>query len=281
MSAPGENQFEQQEPGYFFFSTGNLDTQPGFHWKDPFRNQGNEERQSGIIVMKIKALQPLIVSDGVMRTKETSSFFRFYRNRGKAFIPGSSFKGSLRTYLGLFASPSFADALLGTIQRGEEHCALVETNDIPVDCALVEHYLPQQYGPREPSPSRNQYRVYKNHVEQAFQRTHRFEAVPQGVVLETTLSFRGLRKKDVGLFLMALGCHPSHGFAVKMGRGKGINCGSVQLVVKEIHSISRPLSDPNPKVQDATVYLNDFQRKEQSLFQQLQRKIDQFTKGGG
>ncbi|MDW8318512.1 MAG: RAMP superfamily CRISPR-associated protein [Anaerolineae bacterium] len=187
-------------------------------------------------------------------------------------LPGSSLKGALRSLVEAF-SPSCVAVSSGAtrfaIPRPLSRCAQVERlcpacrlfgmsgagHDNYLGQVSIEdaHPVPNQGGlalvriPLLWAPARGQGGLPQRYLKgrNAIGRKVYFPSKPAtgpdvrvafktGSVLRTRLHFENLSEGDLGLLVSALGLHPDHRFLPKLGAGKPVGLGSVEVVVEAV-----------------------------------------------
>lgn len=76
----------------------------------------DDKFSTGVLVIKMKGIvkQHLAITDGALYVKDGKFLYKFYRERGKALIPGSSIKGAVRTYAEAFLGDKTTKAIFGS-----------------------------------------------------------------------------------------------------------------------------------------------------------------------
>ncbi|HID31471.1 MAG TPA: hypothetical protein EYP19_15925, partial [Desulfobacterales bacterium] len=62
--------------------------------------------------------------------------------------------------------------------------------------------------------------------------------IKQGVTIPTRITFTNLTSAELGLLVSALGCHPQYSFPIKLGAGKPIGMGSVEVNMQRVVLLS-------------------------------------------
>ncbi len=230
---------------------------------------------SGRLVLKAKVLRPLSVYGGIngpVRAGQREGIgllqLTCYRNqKGKAVervvLPGSSFKGLLRTVvesislscLGALkpALRNYLDPQLELLRcrEGErrvcpacrlfgtqDYAARVQVRDVFLDPAVLAvkstpplwapargRGLPQVYLANRNRAKGRKFYLHSQVTGAGEYRT----AIKEGTGFTLEIYFYGLSRPELGLLAAALGVHPRYRFLLKMGAAKPVGWGAIEL----------------------------------------------------
>ena len=203
------------------------------------------KKLNGIIKASVKSYTPIAFSSGDFYSKEGKVFYPLKRENEKIVIPGSSIKGTIRTYAEALSYSCHLDgpcgeerdglcidcSMFGTAGRGFSTMGKVHFNDAFIDSSVK---IKDVGMPRQFKGNGNQIKLYSHKMKENGQKVFSYEAIDTGNVFEFEIQFHGMDKKELGLLVLAMGCGKDNYFGVKFGHGKNEGYGSAKIEIKEL-----------------------------------------------
>ena len=217
---------------------------------------GHERYQgsTGFLDLALTAKTPLLIGSGDVEIgpgSHTGIYQTFARSRGEVVIPGSSFKGVLRSY-----AEALSPSCLGGQCRVGTLCPACSIFGAP-SCASRVVVFDLWAGPCRtslldiearwpPGAGRQDERKFYHHLAEVRPGDERVEVVAAGTRFrgvgggtepaESTpaLAFRNLEDWELGLVFLALGLSPDYRFLLKVGGGKAQGLGSARVEVARV-----------------------------------------------
>ncbi len=200
---------------------------------------------SGIIKASVKSCAPIAFSSGEFYSKEGKVFYPLKRENGKIVIPGSSIKGTIRTYAEALSYSCHLDrpcgeerdglcidcSMFGTSGRGFSTMGKVHFNDVFIDSNVKIKDVGMS--PQFPGKG-NQIKLYSHKFKENGQKVFSYETIDARNVFEFEIQFHGMDKEELGLLVLAMGCGKDNSFGVKFGHGKNEGYGSAKIEIKEL-----------------------------------------------
>jgi CRISPR/Cas system CSM-associated protein Csm3 (group 7 of RAMP superfamily) len=168
------------------------------------------EELSGKITVRMTAIEPVHVGSGLIEIKENELVEGIQKLRnGKVVIPGSSIKGVVRHYMGIYVSERVINNIFGSTQRASK----VQFSDaVPVSQIKTEKkYIKERYGPKNSpkelgeeaikfyfNPEENQSSYEKKQGEI-------IEIVPKGSTFKFEINFKNMNEEELGVLFLAMG----------------------------------------------------------------------------
>jgi len=255
-----------------YFNVQSLPKQPYIKLQD-FSMIDSMKKLNGIIKASVKSYTPIVFSSGEFYSKEGNVFYPLKREDGKIVIPGTSIKGTIRTYAEALSyschlDPQnicgndenknlcidcsiFGTSGFGTSGKKFSTIGKVHFNDVFVDqksLKLTQVGLPRQYKGRG---SNGQLRIYSHKITVNNFHDFQYEAIDARNTFEFEIEFHGMDEKELGLLVLAMGCDKDNSFGVKFGHGKSQGYGSAKIEIKELWMVSKNIFE-NIKIQDAS-----------------------------
>jgi CRISPR/Cas system CSM-associated protein Csm3 (group 7 of RAMP superfamily) len=212
------------------------------------------EELSGKITVRMTAIEPLHIGSGLIEIKENELVEGIQKLRdGKVVIPGSSIKGVVRHYMGIYVSERVINNIFGSTQRASK----VQFSDaVPVSQIKTEKkYIKERYGPKNSpkelgeeaikfyfNPEENQSSYEKKQGEI-------IEIVPKGSTFKFEINFKNMNEKELGVLFLAMGMEEDCRHGLKIGGGKSQGLGLVKFEVEEKESFSVEYKNRMKKVE--------------------------------
>lgn len=226
----------------------------------PYQMKDDEEQFSGIIKFKLKVLTPLHVRSGEQFIDERNSiYYAFYKWNNQLAIPGSTFKGCIRTV----AESVSHSCLSGKVKDGgKEYDTIVPKQEGIKKCIVCDIFgykggksklsigqllLESGTSYTELLPSFKNPHITQSMLEKDKLIGYKFyhhgkanivekgkvpcEAVKPGAIFSGKLHYKCMTKEEIQLLCYALGF--TGDIALKIGYGKPAYYGSVQLVPED------------------------------------------------
>jgi CRISPR-associated protein Csm3 len=216
------------------------------------RYQGN----TGFLDLALTAKTPLLIGSGDVEIgpgSKSGVYQTFARSRGEVVIPGSSFKGVLRSYAEAL-SPSClgGQCRVGTtgicpacsIFGAPSYAGRVVVFDLAAGpCGTSPLGIEARWAP---GPGRDDERKFYHHLAEVRPGDERVEVVAAGTRFRghgggsvpagstPALAFRNLEDWELGLVFLALGLAPDYRFLLKVGGGKAQGLGSARVEVTRV-----------------------------------------------
>lgn len=225
----------------------------------------DDKFSTGVLVIKMKGIvkQHLAITDGALYVKDGKFLYKFYRERGKALIPGSSIKGAVRTYAEAFLGDKTTKAIFGSTACASHvkfDDVLVEEKSLklePFDSIIMAN--PKQ---------EKSVKLYTLKPSQEIRRRNDalIEVLPEGYNFTTEICAEGLSYEQITALLFCFGIADGYMFYVKMGRGKNLGMGAVHFHLEQ-----------------STLYKSFFPEDNTKIIQDLmsKQKVENFLKGHG
>ena len=219
---------------------------------------GHERYQgsTGFLDLALTAKTPLLIGSGDVEIgpgSQTGIYQTFARSRGEVVIPGSSFKGVLRSYAEAL-SPS---CLGGRCRVGTTGlcpaCSIFGASSYAGRVVVFDLWAgPCRTSPIgiearwAPGPGREDERKFYHHLAEVRPGDERVEVVAAGTRFQgvgggtapaestPVLAFRNVEDWELGLVFLALGLAPDYRFLLKVGGGKAQGLGSSQVEVTRV-----------------------------------------------
>ncbi|PMP81115.1 MAG: hypothetical protein C0175_06075 [Caldisericum exile] len=203
------------------------------------------KKLNGIIKASVKSYTPIAFSSGEFYSKEGKVFYPLKKENGKIVVPGSSIKGTIRTYAEALSYSCHLDrpcgdakdglcidcSMFGTSGREFSTMGKVHFNDTFIDSSVK---IKDVGMPRQFKGNGNQIKLYSHKAKENGQKVFSYEAIDAGNVFEFEIQFHGMDKKELGLLVLAMGCGKDNSFGVKFGHGKNEGYGSAKIEIKEL-----------------------------------------------
>jgi CRISPR/Cas system CSM-associated protein Csm3 (group 7 of RAMP superfamily) len=213
---------------------------------------------TGRLELELEALTPVHIATGLLALTGQRLARQIVRVGGAPVIPGSSFKGCVRAIaeaitascLRVTRAPGLGAAR--GCNRKEDLCVVCRTfggpgyfgplrfGDLRRMSGRVEiASAPQLHEPGKQAlfyqeDGRPAGRKFYMHGEQQAQGDSPIEICARESRFAGAIDFTNLRPELLGLLLVSLGQHPSHGFALKLGGAKPACYGSVRVAVTRL-----------------------------------------------
>ena len=190
----------------------------------------------GKLLIKIKTLEPFLVSDGILWGRK----YKFLRSDNESIIiPGSSIKGAFRTFNEVFYNRKVIDEIFGS----NGSMSKIMVNDVIISKKEFlkmekDAKLPQQWGKTQKN-YKDKYggtiRLYRCDVQDKTtgKTVFSMESIDKDKEFEVIINFHRLSKDHIKYFLTAIGANPKYPFSIKMGRGKNYKKGRVKVVFQK------------------------------------------------
>jgi len=232
-------------------------------------DQSVPDRLSGWFEVELFTLRPVQVASGItdfIRTQsgERLALTNVVVQKTMPVLPGSSLKGAIRSLLEAICASCipltnprvrpYVPRRLGRCTDQEKlcpACRLFGTQDYQGQVAFEDATAPgaslQLIGtPLLWTPARSRGRgLPSRYLEGNEAKGRKFYrhgqlaqgpdprvVIKEGVTINTRISFNNLTEADLGLLVSALGNHPEHQFPIKIGAGKPVGMGSVEIRLK-------------------------------------------------
>lgn len=188
----------------------------------------DEKFSTGVLIIKMKGVvkQHLAITDGAVYVKDGKFLYRFYRERGKALIPGSSIKGAVRTYAEAFLGDK-AKAIFGDTN----YASHVKFNDVLIEEENLKFEPFDSIIMAKPTKQEKSVKLYTLKPSQEIRRRNDalIEVLPENYSFITEICVEGLSHKQITALLFCFGIADDYTFYVKMGRGKNLGMGAVHF----------------------------------------------------
>jgi len=203
---------------------------------------------NGIIKVKVKVFTPLVFSSGEFYGKNQNIFYPLKRENEKIVIPGSSIKGTLRSYAEALSPSCHLDppcgedqnalcvdcSIFGTFGKKFSTMGKVHFNDVflnPESLKIKNVDMPRQFGGKE---TKDRVKIYSHIHKENGQKVFSYESLDTNSEFDFEIQFHGMDKKELGLLVLAMGCAKDNSFGVKFGHGKNEGYGSAKINLKEL-----------------------------------------------
>ena len=198
----------------------------------------------GHLTLKLTCLTPVHVGTGLTGLEGGRAIMLTARNDVTPVIPGSAFKGALRTIGEALARschdqrcrmcyPCLVFGAVGYRARATFGHAVPDSPTRPLG-----FLLPMRTS-RGPTWDENRIRMYNHHKAQPDPRgVELVETLPAGTVLTAEISYQSLDPAALGYLLLVTGAAKDHGFLHKIGAARSQGLGSVKLEVAS-HTVRR------------------------------------------
>lgn len=197
----------------------------------------NENTYTGIFSAEIITKKPLSVSQGEFYTDNDGLVYELVRDSDEnIWFPGSSFKGAIRTYCEVLSSSldknNITDKIFGSLSN--KTLGKILFNDFLYKGNTDKVKVAKQWSHEKKlinrPESESKIRIYshKNHEPQN-KNFIKFEVIPANEKIEFSVNFINLTKEEMGLFFLGLGIGTNYKFALKIGKGKNFDLGSVLI----------------------------------------------------
>jgi CRISPR/Cas system CSM-associated protein Csm3 (group 7 of RAMP superfamily) len=127
--------------------------------------------------------------------------------------------------------------LVNSITGYMEYASRIMFNDIIVDENEVKPKIIEgksQWSQSNKLTRENKIRLYSHKKHEELDREVNFEVLPPGSVFTFEILLNGLKKEEAGLLFLAMGFSPKDRFALKIGRGKNLDMGSVKFIPEQL-----------------------------------------------
>jgi CRISPR/Cas system CSM-associated protein Csm3 (group 7 of RAMP superfamily) len=220
---------------YLWLKSGNTSIKEDVTYLDKF------EKLSGKITVRMTAIEPVHIGSGLIEIKENELVEGIQKLRdGKVVIPGSSIKGVVRHYMGIYVSERVINNIFGSTQRASK----VQFSDaVPVAQIKTEKkYIKERYGPKN-SPKElgeEAIKFYFNPEEKQSSYEKKqgeiIEIVPKGSTFKFEINFKNMNEEELGVLFLAMGMEEGYRHGLKIGGGKSQGLGLVKFEVEEKES---------------------------------------------
>ncbi|MDI3473310.1 MAG: hypothetical protein PWQ20_1657 [Thermotogaceae bacterium] len=179
----------------------------------------------GVLKLKGKVIQEVAVTDNIQYPEDGKIVYKFYRENGKPLLPGSSLKGSVRTYFEFFFGNENADLVFGS-NKGASR-VLFEDKYLKEEW-LTKVDVPKFIAKPKDRESKLLVKLYKLKPSEEYKnRTNQMEAIKKGR-LNFNIIIQGLSPDALKAILFSFGLFKNYKFPLKIGRGKNIGYGAIE-----------------------------------------------------
>jgi CRISPR/Cas system CSM-associated protein Csm3 (group 7 of RAMP superfamily) len=200
---------------------------------------------SGVLIGKMQALKPLCFTQSLLAIVNSKPTYLLHREAGKIVLSGSQLKGAIKTYMQAF-SMSYDDEeridknkldLVNSITGYMGYTSRIMFKDIIIDEKDVETEIivgKLQWSQADKLTRENKIRLYSHKKHEELDRKVNFEVLPPGSAFTFEILLNGLKNEEAGLLFLAMGFSPKDRFALKIGRGKNLDMGSVKFIPERL-----------------------------------------------
>ncbi len=254
---------DKLEKGYFRVTIPRGQAEPTKPFLEKFSGK------CGKIVIRWETLQPFSIVNGVLtlakEKDKIEALYRFYRLGDRLLFPGSTLKGTVRTYTAAIFGLNFADELYGDCEYGtvdkdqnRKTNAINHASKVFFEDAFFEKerltIQPTMEAFSKNKAEKNTFRIYQlKKSEEMKTPSYDMECLPIGVIFHTEIQYMGLLDDHFNALFLSLGIHNRYHFPLKCGRGKSTGYGAIKATLEKViqfdeNSPFSPLKDKTEEV---------------------------------